>query len=769
MERRILSNILSITLSFFFAASVLAAVEPPSSATVADPVERGSRHFKDGRFEEALGAWNAALDEYRKTNDKIGQARILQHKAEAYLSIGQNNKAISSLKSALELADAAGDERLAAQVASSLGTAYLLSNRVDEAKALLENAVSAERAAGRPGAAAVAGNNLGNLLASEGKADAAIGVFRQAISDAKAASNNALAAKGAVNIARVQVESNRQDEALEQLDRAAGQVRSLPPSHEKAYTLISIGRLYSRLSDSAGTANKALQKHAYDALIEAAAIAESLDDDRAMSYAYGYLGALYEGAGRREDATRYTHMALHQLQETPTPEIRYRWQWQEGRLLRAAGDIDAAIRAHQRAVDDLQTIRPVLAAGYMGRHGEFRNEAGRLYLDLADLLLQRATASTDASAVAADLRLVRTTVEMLKGAELEDYFQDDCVATLREKTTGIDQLGERTAAIYPIVLEDRLEILVSMPSGMKRYTVPVGADDLNEEVNRFRALLEKRTTHQYKRHAQKVYTLLIQPLEKDLAAQKIDTLVFIPDGTLRTIPLAALYDGQGFIINRYAVATTPGLTLTDPQPLPRENVQLLMAGLTESVQGFPPLPDVSSEMTSLDELYEGAVLQNSSFTISNVEQQLSDTPYSIVHVASHGKFQSDVRDTFLLTFDGRLSMDRLEGYMASTTYRDQPVELLTLSACQTAVGDDKAALGLGGVAVKAGARSAVATLWYINDQASSLLVSEFYRNLKEPGVSKAQALQQAQLTLLDDPRFHHPSYWGPFLLIGNWL
>jgi CHAT domain-containing protein len=107
--------------------------------------------------------------------------------------------------------------------------------------------------------------------------------------------------------------------------------------------------------------------------------------------------------------------------------------------------------------------------------------------------------------------------------------------------------------------------------------------------------------------------------------------------------------------------------------------------------------------------------------------------------------------------------------MASTTYRDQPVELLTLSACQTAVGDDKAALGLGGVAVKAGARSALATLWYINDQASSILITDFYEDLKKPGISKARALQQAQLELLEDHRYDHPSYWSPFLLIGNWL
>lgn len=769
MERRFLSKVFSITVSLLFTASVLAATEPSTRTSAGEQVDTGKRYFSHGRFEDALAAWNVALDEYRLTDDKSGQARVLQHKAEAYLSIGQNYKAISNLESALALADAAGNDGLAAQVAGSLGTAYLLSNRADEAKQLLEKAVREERAGARPGSAAVAGNNLGNLLASQGDFDAAISVYQQALSDARTAGNDGLAVKGSVNIARALVESNRQKEALPELNRVTGQAKALPPSHEKAYVFISIGRLYSRLDGSSGATTEELVKRAYQALNEAATVAEAIDDDRAMSYAYGYLGALYEQAGRIEDAMRYTLQAMQQLRQAPAPEIRYRWQWQEGRLLRAEGDTDAAIGAYQRAVDDLQAIRPVLAAGHMGRHGEFREEAGRLYLDLADLLLQKADAATDSRQVEADLREVRTTVEMLKGAELEDYFRDDCVAALKAKTTGIDQLGERTAAIYPIVLPDRLEVLLSLPDGMKRYRVAVSAEELNEEINRFRALLEKRTTNQYKRDAIKIYSWLIQPLENDLEAQKIDTLVFIPDGVLRTIPLAALNDGKNFLISRYAVATTPGLTLTDPQPLPRQNVQLLVAGLTESVQGFPPLPDVSGEITRLDALYDAAVLENASFTLSNVEKALESTPYSIVHVASHGEFESDISDTFVLTYDGKMSMDRLEGYMASTTYRDQPVELLTLSACQTAVGDDKAALGLAGVAVKAGARSAVATLWYINDQASSLLISEFYKNLKKSGVSKAQALQQAQLTLLKDPRFHHPSYWGPFLLIGNWL
>ena len=211
------------------------------------------------------------------------------------------------------------------------------------------------------------------------------------------------------------------------------------------------------------------------------------------------------------------------------------------------------------------------------------------------------------------------------------------------------------------------------------------------------------------------------------------------------------------------------MTLTDLRPISRQNIQPLLNGLTEAVQGFPALDYVDQELAAIHTTYGGKVLENQDFRLGSVQQALKDTPYSIVHIASHGQFASDVRNTFLLTFDDKLTMDRLERFMSLSQYRDQPVELLTLSACQTAAGDDRAALGLAGVAVKAGARSAVATLWFINDQASSQLVTEFYRQLRNPDISKARALQQAQLTLVNDRRYQHPGYWSPFLLIGNWL
>jgi CHAT domain-containing protein len=148
---------------------------------------------------------------------------------------------------------------------------------------------------------------------------------------------------------------------------------------------------------------------------------------------------------------------------------------------------------------------------------------------------------------------------------------------------------------------------------------------------------------------------------------------------------------------------------------------------------------------------------------------LHDEQYTILHIASHAQFGNEVDKTFLLTFDEKLSIDNLNRYIGLLQFRDNPLEILTLSACETAAGDDLAALGLAGIAIKAGARSALATLWHINDLASSILVGEFYRQLQGPTTTRAKALQGAQLRLLGDRRFQHPGYWSPFLLISNWL
>jgi CHAT domain-containing protein len=359
---------------------------------------------------------------------------------------------------------------------------------------------------------------------------------------------------------------------------------------------------------------------AHKALSDAGTTAESIGDRRTSSYAWGHLGRLYEEEHRYQEALQLARRATFAAQHVNAPESLYRWEWQTGRLLRKIGTIDDAIGAYRRAVRTLQSIRPELSVSYGAPQASFRETMGPVYFELVDLLLQRGASLQDRDQVGPYLIEARETIELFKAAELRDYFRDDCVDTALSKIITLDVVAQTAVVIYPILLADRTELLLSLPSGLKRISVPVGAEALTEEVRQLRRKLEKRTTREYLPHAQKLYNWLIRPLEADLAASSIDTLVFVPDGALRTIPMTALHDGKQFLIAKYAVGITPSLNLSDPRPLKRENMKVLAVGVTEAVQGFPALPNVAAELQELQTLLGSQNLVNREFLAANLEK-----------------------------------------------------------------------------------------------------------------------------------------------------
>jgi CHAT domain-containing protein len=270
--------------------------------------------------------------------------------------------------------------------------------------------------------------------------------------------------------------------------------------------------------------------------------------------------------------------------------------------------------------------------------------------------------------------------------------------------------------------------------------------------------------------AKQVYDLLLRSAEDKLAASGITTLVFVLDGSLRNLPMAALYDGQKYLIEKYSIALAPGLQLLQPQPLKRQQLKGLLGGVSEARQGFSALPAVALEVNQIESQIPAQVLLDQTFTSTTLQSQLNAAPFPVIHLATHGRFSSKAEDTFILTWDDRINVKQLDTLLRSREQGDlNPIELLVLSACQTATGDRRAALGLAGLAVRSGARSTLATLWSVNDRSTASLMVEFYRELGQPGVTKAQAVRNAQLTLLKQPQYEHPYYWAPFILLGNWL
>lgn len=748
----------------------VAEIELPHAS---DLMEIGLESFQRGAFEQAVIDWKEAVRLYDQANHREGMIDARMNLAAAYQALGLYKLAIGrNLNVALALAQKADDRQRIMRVKSSLGNACMFTRQATEAETLLSDALTMAREDGQHQAVAVILNNMGNLYAAQNKHAQALEAYRESHTLARDLGDTTLAAKAVTNAAAAAARADQADEAGRLLEQAQRTIAKLDPTHDKIYLLLTISRTAQQLVTQTGMPAEKLTQLMWDTGHDAVRTAEKIGDRRALSYALGQLGHAHEINGSEQEALELTARAAFVAQEVQSPHALYRWQWQTGRLLTRQGRLDDAIRAYTKAVETLQPIRHDIAIGYGNRNtrSSFRQAVGPIFYELADLLIQRAKVADDGQTAQRYLLAAQQTVEQLKSAQLEDYFQDDCVNLIKARITDVAEADPRTAVIYVIPLPDRTEILVTLPSGLTRFVSPVDSSQLVKEVRQFRQKLETRTTHRYMKHARRLHAWLIAPIHTALVSAQIDTLVFVPDGALGTIPMAALHDGHEFLVHRYAVAVTPGLTLMDLKPIERAKIRMLMTGLSESVQGYPALEHVPSELDELANLFAGKRLMNDQFRTSVVEKEVQEHLYSVVHIASHGEFSPDAAKTFLLTYDGKLTLDDLETLIRPIQYRAQPLELLTLSACQTAAGDDRAALGLAGVAIKAGARSALATLWFVNDQASADVVAEIYRQLDDnPMLSKAKAVQIAQKKLLADQRYRHPCYWSPYLIIGNWL
>ncbi len=725
--------------------------------------------FRKGDFEQAIVLWTTMLQRFARQRNVDEQITAIFQLSDSYQAMGRYSAAIAVLNNAYRLNEKSGNRQHKISRLNRLGALYSAIGEYDKASSLLQQAIDQARAVNQTGLLAATLNNQGNLYARQKQYELAVKAYAESVQLADVSGHYQLAAKASINsvVASMAMGVFGNTQLMLTAQKYLNQTKD---DHDKAYHWVALGKIALQLSHRSNTQSP-WQSFAYHAFTQATAIAKESSDKRALSYSTGYLGELYLQNQRYDEALQLTRQAVFVIESISAPEIVYRWQWQIARILTAKGDYNAAIQAYQQAINTLQPVRQDLATKHFN-DASFREEIRPLYLQLTDLLLQSNDTKTDPKIVQTNLRAARNIMEQLKAAELQDYFKDDCVVAMQKKVRSLETIDHQTAAIYPILLDDRTEILLSLPGGIQRFTSRVGRSEITRQIRLFRHNLENRTTREYLPQAQQLYQWLIAPLQSTLDRHKVKTLIVVPDDSLRTIPLAALHDGDQFLIERYAITNTPGLSLTDPKALDSENIHILASGLSQAVQGFSPLPYVAKELASIHKTLGGQILLDDAFLLDNVEKELKKKPYTIVHIASHGQFESNTQENFILTYDNKITMDTLEQLIGLGKFRDQPVELLVLSACQTATGDDRAALGLAGIAIKAGARSAIATLWFINDRAASDLVAEFYSQLKVKHLSKAQALQQAQVYLINNTgntAYRHPYFWSPFLLIGNWL
>lgn len=577
-------------------------------------------------------------------------------------------------------------------------------------------------------------------------------------------------------------------------------VKTVKPIPKQINLLLQLGRFIRLTSVHFQVANQPERRYqAYQVLKQALNLAQQHTYLQGKSQALGYLAQLYKDEKRYDEALTLTRQAAffaqqHDANEDDAPELLYRWQWQVGQILEKQGKKSEALLAYHQAVETLWSIRLALSRIYRAYHSSFREQVGPLFFDFIALLLEQASlplterrkvchfqAHPAKASQYPCLKAAQNTLEKLKAAELFDYYQKECLIKAQIELSAIE-LEKQTAVLYPILFEDKLELLLHHQDKIIRRTVyNTNRNKLGEQVAQFRKFIEQETfwLNHFLEPAQTLYRWLISPIQDELAIMKIDTLIFVPDGILRTMPLAALHDGENYLINHYKIAVVPGLTLTTTvsQKKPNHN-QMLLAGLDltekQSVRGYALQPlnstaEINEIKQRIQGRYQSTTLLNEQFTQSGLKDQLTQKTAAL-HISSHAVFDAEVKNTFILTKEGPLPLEQFGDIFNRRT--ESPLNLITLSACQTALGDDRAALGLGGIAFRAGVQSAIATLWQVESSFMKDFMPLFYQKISH-GSTKAQALQETQQQMMTNPQFRrykydHPYFWASVILIGDW-
>ncbi len=764
-----------------------------------------------GEAKAALEAWQQVETQYRRLAEAQSssgeqaqsyQAQIQQvqiNQAQALQQLGFYGRALQQLVALKAEIEAQPDDAAKLSQLRVLGDAFQLTGDVSQARESLTGALEMSKtlATSVDSSTRLQLNletaalrlSLGNVEQAEGKWEAAIAQYQEA---AEIAPTTVLRLQAQVNQLTVRLAQKNWDAAEALIRPIQRELADVPPGLDAVYAqlqfaqgLMQLPRRFQAQRLTAQTLAQALEQ------------AKLLGDGRSQSYALGYLGQLYQQTQQPDDALALTQRALGLAEQMEAPEIRYRWYWQLGQLLKQAGDRDGAIGAYDAAIADLKILRGDLAAVNRDVQFSFRESVEPVYRESVALLLEgdgsgaqsngvKANAKANAKASSPNVVLnnadpdildkARRRIEDLQLAELDNFFREACLdsqTVLLDKV--VDEDNPTAAVVYPIILEDKLEVIVKVPQQpLRQYTINQSQVEVEKVAKQLQeSLLEPDETFEVKQLSKQLYDWLIQPIESELDA--VDTLVFVLDGPLRSVPMAVLYDGDQYLVENYAVALSLGLQLIDPKPLTQTRLEVLAAGLAEppaDYQQFSSLPQVSEEIAGIGKtVSQSKQLLDQDFTRQQFETSMNESPFNVVHLATHGQFSSDANQTFVLAADGPIYVNQFDDLLRSrATQQQAPIELLVLSACQTATGDDRATLGLAGVAVRAGARSTLASLWNIGDSSTSLLISEFYQELADADVSKAEALRRAQIKLLKgDAGFDRPSAWAPYVLVGNWL
>ncbi|HEY9799144.1 MAG TPA: CHAT domain-containing protein [Leptolyngbyaceae cyanobacterium] len=490
-----------------------------------------------------------------------------------------------------------------------------------------------------------------------------------------------------------------------------------------------------------------------------------LNNHRAISSTLGILGNVYKTINQLTQAQKHYEQAVASAQSIQAWDIAYEWQWRLGQLYQQLGRLDKSKKAYAAAISSLDQARRSILGYNPDFQFAFQEKIEPIYHEYTDILL---------SLQQPDLEKVIRNQEKLKLVELENFLQCGQLPLVSLLDSKIPNLPP---VIYLIKTKNHLAIIVRDSQGnLHEHRVPFTLIDssITNLINYSQKTQFVKTQNpDFLSYCQTLYQLMFVPIKTYLPDS--GTLIFILDRYLQNLPLNMLHDGQNYIIASYSISTDLSSYFSLTKPLPFQESKILVAGIYEESpslndpnvpKNFKPLPEIKAEIEKIKLTANSATeLLNDKFTMSTFQNKFTNNSLEIIHLSTHAQFSSDPNQNFILAWDRPLNINDIESILKK---RYSGIDLLVLSACQTAKGDKRSALGIAGIATQAGARSTVASLWLVDAESTSILMGAFYEGLKN-GLTKAEALRSAQLTLMSTKKYAHPFFWAAFVLIGNWI
>ncbi len=707
-----------------------------------------------GQAQTALELWQEAEIYYLQADDTAGALGVRINQTQALQTLGFYRRAKDQLQIITQQLNTLPDSQLKIAALRSLGqTLQLIGSPRDSYNVLAQSLELARNLDAQ--------TELSSIYLSIGKLAAEVDSPQKALDYFQAAEDAALIPLDQLQ-ARLDKLSTYVDlEETADISQLTAQIQkqltTMSASRTTVYGTVNLAHNLSRLPHDLQPLST---PQISQLLANGVRAAKALKDWRAEAYSLYQLGRLYRQNKQLTDALNLTEQSLFLAESIQSADIISQSAWQLGQLFEQQGELQSSIDAYTKAVDALQSLRGDLIAINQDIQFSYREQVEPVYRDLVSQLLREGSQNS--------LQKARVILENLQIAELDNFFREACIDLETDK---VDQIDANAMVVYAIILDDRLAVIYSQPGQLQAYETKIEYAQLETTLRSFLTNLHPSTDRQDQlRYAQTLYNWLIRPAEEAGLLKPEQTLVFVLDGLLRNLPMSALHDGQQYLIEKYAVALSPGLQLLPANALENQDNNAIVAGISQARGRFSALPAVKEEVSNISKLFSSHQLLDQQFTRQSLRQSLTDRQVNVLHLASHGQFSSDFSQTFFLTWDGAININELSELLKRReTERSQAIELLTLSACETAAGDDRATLGLAGLAVRSGARSTLATLWSVRDEVAKQLMIDFYQNLGQSRMTKAEALRQAQLKLLKNKDFAEPFFWSPYVLIGNWL